>query len=476
MPALRIPLLTALSPATRCRLFALLAAWPAAVLAQATPAVSTLAAFSGSQSSSGPIRGPDGALYGTTAQTSFVAGGLIYRLTPNGSSITTVYQLKPTDGFSPLGGLLLGSDRLLYGTTAIGSAEQANSAGTVFRVAADGSGFQVIHRFQSYTSTNSIGLAVNADGSGPDTELVEGFDGLLYGVTRAGGANGTGVVFKVARDGTSFQLLHAFGAITSAANAAPVLNDDGISPTAPLLLGADNYLYGTTSRGGTAGSGTIFRLRLDGTGFELLRTLPALVTSTTTPPTNVDGAGPVAGLTDGRDGRLYGVTSQGGSNGLGTVFALDPVGKVFTVLHNFDGTKGGQPTGELLLAQDGKLFGTTAVGGTNAAGNPISLGTIFSIARDGTAFTSLYSFDGKHGATPSGSLLQLDASTFVGVALAGGRCGQGTVYQFSLTGAEVKGVTNCGRRNNSGGGGAAPALLLLLAVAAAVRRVRAVRN
>jgi uncharacterized repeat protein (TIGR03803 family) len=473
MPSLRFPSFGAPSPASCCRLLALLAAWPALVLAQATPAVSTLAAFSGSQASSAPIKGPDGALYGTTAQTSFVAGGLIYRLAVNGSSITTVYQLKPVDGFSPLGGLLLGSDKLFYGTTAIGGVEQANSTGTIYRVAPDGSGFQVIYRFQSFTGTNSLGLSVNPDGANPDAELIEGSDGMLYGVTRAGGANGNGVVFKVGRDGTGFKLLHVFGAITSATDASPVLNADGINPAAPLLLGADNYLYGTASRGGTTGSGTIFRVRLDGTGFELLRTLSALVTSTTTPPTNADGAGPAAGLTDGRDGRLYGVTSQGGSGGIGTVFALDPVGKVFSVLHNFDGAKGAQPTGELLLGQDGKLYGTTAAGGTNAAGNVVSLGTIFSIARDGTGFASLYSFDGKEGATPSGSLLQLDASTFVGVSLAGGRCSQGSVYQLSLTGATVKGVTNCGRKNNSGGGGVTPALLLLLAVAAAARRLRA---
>ena len=161
MPSLRLPPLRAPSHATCCRLLALLAASPALVLAQATPAVSTLAAFSGSQTSSAPVKGPDGALYGTTAQTSFVAGGLIYRLAANGSSITTVYQLKPVDGYSPLGGLLLGSDKLLYGTTAIGGAEQANSTGTIFRVAPDGSGFQVIYRFQSFTGTNSLGQLIN---------------------------------------------------------------------------------------------------------------------------------------------------------------------------------------------------------------------------------------------------------------------------------------------------------------------------
>jgi len=146
---------------------------------------------------------------------------------------------------------------------------------------------------------------------------------------------------------------------------------------------------------------------------------------------------------------------------------------VFTVLHNFDGAKGAQPTGELLLGQDGKLYGTTAAGGMNSAGNTTTLGTIFAIARDGTGFTSIHSFEGSDGSGPSGRLLQLDATTFVGITQSGGRCSQGTVYQLSLTGATTKGVTNCGRKNNSGGGGVAPALLLALLAAGLARRASA---
>ncbi len=69
-------------------------------------------------------------------------------------------------------------------------------------------------------------------------------------------------------------------------------------------------------------------------------------------------------------------------------------------------------------------------------------------------------------------MVQLDANTFVGVATGSGRCGQGVIYQLSLTGATVDGITNCGQRRNSGGGATGPALLLLLGVLGLARQVR----
>lgn len=453
-------------------LLACLAACPAVAMAQGTPAVSTLVAFSGSQPASTPVRGPDGALYGASATTNVVTGGLIYRLAADGSKIDTIYQLRIEDGYSPFGGVVLGSDGRLYGTTSIGTASQANTSGTIYSLTTDGSGYTVLHRFADFTGLNANGNPINTNGANPDSELVEGSDGHLYGVTRTGGPNGTGVVFKIAKDGSGFAVLHAFGPITSAANTIPVTNADGFGLITPLVVYADGYVYGTATRGGTTGNGTIFRVRVDGTGFEVLHTFPALVASDTTAATNSDGAIPLAGLTDGGDGMLYGVASSGGSNGQGTLYVFDPVGRVFTVLHHFDGSKGSQPSGELLLGQDGRLYGTTASGGTNPSGNATLFGTVFVIARDGTGFTSLYSFAGSDGANPGGKLQQLDATTFVGMTQAGGRCSQGTAFLLSLTGSTVKGITNCGRRRNDSGGGAmAPALLLLLAAAGVARRL-----
>src|SRR5262245_9600938 len=120
----------------------------AASLVQAqTPATSTVLAMSGSKNPDGVVRGPDGNLYGASATASTSAGGLIYRVATDGSSVATVYQLRLEDGVTPAGALLLGSDNLFYGTTQFSSGGVAAGGGTIFRVAPDGSGFTILHEF-----------------------------------------------------------------------------------------------------------------------------------------------------------------------------------------------------------------------------------------------------------------------------------------------------------------------------------------
>ena len=439
------------------------------------PALSTIMALSASRATSEPVVGTDGALYGAASVSSSTTGGLIYRVTPDGSDVKTLYQLALTDGYTPQGGLSLGADGLLYGTTRLGNVTDISSAGTVYRLAQDGSGFATLHRFASYTTTNVRADPINTDGAFPESQLVEGSDGYLYGVTRAGGANGSGTVFKVARDGSDFASLHPFAAITSAATASVVVNADGAYPVGALVEGADGYFYGVTGQGGANGNGTVYRLRFDGSGFQALHVFSTTTTdSATSLPVNADGAIPQSGLVDGGDGLFYGVTSVGGTLGHGTIYAISPDGSVFTTLHDFDGNNGSRPLGALLLGKDGKLYGTTAGGGTSTSGSPTTFGTLFSVARDGTGFARHYSFDGTQGANPVGRLVQLSDDVFVGVTTSAGQCSYGTLYRFSFAGDTVTGNTRCGRRRNNdgGGGGTAPVLLFLIGTMAALRRTR----
>ena len=453
---------------------------PAVAFAQATPTVSSIVAFSGSTAANTPVIGPDGSLYGVNSVGGVVTSGLIYRLALAPPAITTQYQIQNTEGFAPVGGLQLGSDKLLYGTTSIGSLYTANSGGTVFSVAPNGTGFTVLHNFAVFSGFNIVSDPINTDGARPETELIEGSDGFLYGVTPVGGTNGTGVVFKLAKDGSGFAVIHTFDAVieidadNNGLQDLPAKNTEGMGSVAPLLLRSDGYLYGVAGEGGANGVGTIFRLLPDGSVFEVVHTFDALVDNESNPDKNSDGAQSVAALIDGGDGRLYGVAALGGANGYGTIFAFEPGTLAFTTLHSFDLDDGYQPTGELLLGQNGALYGTTAAGGNLTCGLSGGCGTIFTIARDGTGFARLFSFGYADGATPSSRLLQLDANTFIGLAQSGGQCGFGAVYQFSLTGGTVSGITNCGRKkkNNNGGGSTTPALLLLLGGAVAVRRLR----
>ncbi|HQR48774.1 MAG TPA: hypothetical protein PL152_05535 [Steroidobacteraceae bacterium] len=444
-----------------------------AAFGQTAPAVSTIVAFNLSVPSGGVVMGTtDGALYGTGTSRTIVSGGVVYRATRDGLSVKTLHQFQGSEGSTPAAGVIEGSDGLLYGSTSYGAADQAYSTGTIYRLKKDGTDFTVLYRFASYTTVNVVNMPVNTDGARPESQLLEGSDGNLYGVTAAGGANGTGVVFRMTMDGTAFQLLHEFGAVTSSATDSVIKNDDGVTPVGRLLQAPDGYLYGTTSNGGVDGRGVIFRVHMDGSGFEVVHQFPAL--SSGSPAINVDGARPVGGLTDGQNGLLYGIANLGGANGVGTLYSLDPNSLLLTVLHDFDAPEGAFPAGGLTLALDGRLYGTTQGGGTNSSGAETTAGTIFSVALDGTGFTKHYSFDGSQGASPNTRLLQLDDTTFAGVTPSGGACSQGTLYSFSLTGATVVGNTTCGqkKKNKSGGGATDPLVVLIGAALGLVSRRR----
>jgi uncharacterized repeat protein (TIGR03803 family) len=318
----------------------------------------------------------------------------------------------------------------------------------------------VLHEFAPSTSTNVNSNPVNSQGNAPHGALIEGSDGFLYGAARFGGPAGAGTIFKVGKDGSGFAVLHSFAAITSAAG-APVVNADGAHPRAGLVESA-GFFYGTTNTGGANAQGTIFRLRFDGSEFSVLHVFSA---RTGTPPSNDDGALPQAGLTDGGDGLLYGTTTVGGANNLGVLYSIAPDGSVRTTLHDFTAANGSEPIGTLLLGSDGRLYGTTSGGGTTSSGDASTLGTVYSIARDGTGFTSLYNFESATGSNPSGRLLQLNATEFFGTTTNAGRCGNGTVFRLSLAGTTVTGDTTCGESSNSGGGGGAISWLSLLMLA-----------
>ena len=440
--------------------------------AQTTPAISTIVAFSLSNPTGNLVKGADGALYGVASPATSVSGGAIYRTTVDGSDVRTLYQLKADDAISPLGGLVLASDGLLYGTTKFGKASEFDGSGSIFKISSGGTGFQIIRRFAPVTATNQDGNPINTDGAYPEAELVEGTDGYLYGAARAGGPNGTGTIFKISRDGADFKLLHSFAAVTSASTSGLTVTVDGAAPTGPLVAGTDNFFYGTASQGGTNGRGTVFRIAFDGAGFQVLHHFSATTADTTTGLLeNADGATPLGGLLDGGDGFFYGTTAQGGTDGNGVIFTIPADGSTFTVLHSFAGADGARPVAELMVASTGKLYGVTSSGGVNTAGTATTLGTIFSIDRAGTNFSRLYSFDGKDGSAPSSQLLETAPGVFVGLANSAGSCSYGTVFRYSLAGDSVTGNTRCGlKKNNSGGGSAGLAVLLLFAGLGLVRR------
>ncbi len=179
-------------------------------------------------------------------------------------------------------------------------------------------------------------------------------------------------------------------------------------------------LYGTAQYGGSNGAGTVFAVNTDGTGFTTLHTF-----SQTYGPHynyNSDGAYPAAGLILSGN-TLYGTTGEGGTNGYGTVFTVNTNGRAFMTLHIFTGWDGNELVASLVLSGQ-TLYGTTLYGGAN--GN----GTIFAVNTDGTSFTNLHAFSlsgFSDGTDPDGGLI-LFGNTLYGTASVCGTNGYGTLF------------------------------------------------
>jgi uncharacterized repeat protein (TIGR03803 family) len=313
----------------------------------------------------------------------------------NFTALSGPYPGTNSDGTHPISGLVL-SGNTLYGTTFNGGSSA--TAGTVFALKTDGTGFTNLHSF------------IGTDGVKPAAGLTLSGN-TLYGTTQFGGSLGSGTVFALNTDGTGFTNLYNFTVRSGPSST----NSDGAWPIGRLIL-AGNVLYGTTSRGGSSGNGTIFVLNTDGTGFTNLH--------------NCSGSGgsyPSAGLILSNN-TLYGTAQFGGSLGHGTVFAISTDGTGFTNLHSFD-KLGGEPLSELALSGD-TLYGTTQNGGS------FDGGTVFAINTDGTSFTNLYSFNGTDGAFPAAGLV-LSGNTLYGTASSGvgSLIGVGTVFAINTNGS-----------------------------------------
>ena len=175
-----------------------------------------------------------------------------------------------------------------------------------------------------------------------------------------------------------------------------------------------------------------------------------------------NGMAPAAGLIDIK-GTLFGTTLKGGVHDLGTVFALDPVTGAETVLHSFGGESDGIAPWADLIDVTGRLYGTTAAGGsnTNCDSNP-GCGTIFALdPRTGTE-TVLHAFctrqDCTDGAYPAASLISMNGVLY-GTTSSGGVAGCngygcGTVFSIDLkSGTEKTLYTFCTRTNCADGAG-----------------------
>jgi uncharacterized repeat protein (TIGR03803 family) len=331
--------------------------------------------------------------------------------TPGQSAWTeaTLVSFDGTNGANPIG-LVVNAGGALIGTTYDGGT-QDGGGGIVFKLtppkeAASPWDYKIAHRFPD--SGNDAEYPIGA--------LLRAKDGALFGGTSSGGAHNQGAVFKLTPPAASQtawheRVIHSFN------------GKNGSMTIGPLLEGKDGVLYGVTTAGGPFGGAiggyvTVYMLTppTDGHQAWIEKILYGF-----TGVANSDGAFPQGGLIADASGALYGTTSQGGiatsddQEGNGTVYKLTPPVNgqgawTATIIYRFSGPDGSQPQGSLLLGKNGELYGTTYVGGS--AGED----TVFELtppASPGGKWTEtvLYSFDdlnGNDGAIPGEQQLVAD--------------------------------------------------------------------
>lgn len=330
-------------------------------------------------------QGEDGALYSTAIPSpgGTPIDGELYKVTPAGQERVLYSFCSPNcaSGNAPFGGLTLQPDGHFPGATASNVGFVSPSYGSIFDISQTGS-FSTIYTFTG-----------GADGGVPFSNPIGGPDGAFYGVTSSeGGADNCGTVYRLS---ATFAVIHTFNKV------------DGCNPYGALVLGTDGSFYGTTSFGGTKNYGVVFKLTYR-PGQSTLFAILANFDSTT--------GSPVGALVEGNDGNFYGVTNanyyneSGVTDQFGAIYKVAPSGGL-TVVHALNGSPdGAYPADGLTLATDGNLYGTAQSGGTG--------GTLFQFTPAGV-FSVLHNFGGSGGFNPT-NIVQHTNGLLYGVTTYGG--------------------------------------------------------
>ena len=321
-------------------------------------------------------------------------GGVLSSFDTSGSPFPGAYHFGYSlNGFRPTAGIIKGTDGKLYGTAKIGGAD---GAGILYSVNADGTSYTRLHEF------------TDAQGYDLSGKLLEASDGKLYG-TSAQSTTSNGTIYRINKNGTGFEIIYSYLDLAN-----------GYSPLGSLVEDNTGSLYGVTYYS-TPGGGIVFKMNKDGTGYTVLKMF--------------DGAGifnPATGLTISGD-YLYGACTFGGPQFKGGVYRIKKDGTGYQELHIFNGASdGSNPWTAPIVANNGKLYGTTYAGGDNMSG------TLYSMDTTGANYTVHRHFlDNTDGVNPYSGVIQASDGLLYGSTSycnIGGSFG-GTIYRLNLDGS-----------------------------------------
>jgi uncharacterized repeat protein (TIGR03803 family) len=333
-------------------------------------------------------------LYGMTSEGGTTSNGVLFEYDPATNTYTKKLDFNGTEkGMSPLGSLVQAINGKLYGTTIYGGVKY------------NGVLFEYDLTTNAYTKKLDFDNTING---GLPLSLIQTANGKLYGMTAYGGVNGRGVLYEYAPSTSTFIKRLDFNS-----------SNNGNDPHSGLMMAANYKLYGLAYSGGTNGLGVLFE-------YDLL-------TNTYTNKLNFDGlekgSYPRGSMVQATNNKLYGMTSEGGIFSKGVLFEYDPASNIYTKKVDLDGSgKGSYPSGSLIQAINGKLYGMINSGGVN------NLGVLFEYDPVTSTYTKKLDFDGEvKGSYPDGSLIQASNGNLYGMTSSGGASANGVLFEYNLT-------------------------------------------
>ena len=183
-----------------------------------------------------------GNLYGTTSAGGSYGYGTIFQLTPSGSSWTEtiLHNFQDADdGAVPYGGLIADKSGNFYGSATEGG---TGGGGTIYKLTPESGDWT----FTVLYSNPGWGI------SGSYRNLTLDASGNLYGTTHCDGADSAGTVYKLSEESGSwtYTSLYVFTGGT----------DGQYSYSNPVIEG--DRVFGTTRFGGANGSGVVWEITL----------------------------------------------------------------------------------------------------------------------------------------------------------------------------------------------------------------------
>lgn len=344
-----------------------------------------------------------GELYGMTSSggTSNGSYGTLFMYNFNTNILTKKMDFFGSEAV-PRGSLMKASNGKIYGLTSAGGSA--------------GQGLLFEYDFLNNKLKNRLDFQGTSEGYNPYGSLVQANNGKLYGMTLRGTGNGKGVLFEYDLATKIYKRKKSFD--------GSLLGD---SPYGSLIQITTGKLYGMTSDGGANFKGTLFEYDI--------------ATDVLTRKADFNGAErgktPFGTPMQASNGKIYGMASAGGTSDFGVLFEYDPIAKIFAKKIDFDGLNGQKPYGNLIEASNGKLYGMTLNGGTN------NFGVLFEYDKSSGVLTKKIDFDGaNNGKLPYASLVKGTQNKIYGMTSAGGISDFGVLFEFDIATNQYRKITD----------------------------------